>query len=161
MTRFLFCALLLLTGMVLGPADAGQAAVIPLEIEDLARGATWVLRGNVVEARSSWTEDDTMIYTRYRVRVTDAIVGELPQEIEIKVPGGQIDGIRITNGEAPVYTEGEDIVAFLCVDPSASQDRVTYGWFQGKLTLVGGYVREMVNLPYSELRHRIVLAANK
>ncbi len=139
-----------------GERPAG-AAVIPMDLDRLVEGADVALRGDVVAAEPAWTADGSMIYTTYTLRTTEALMGQVPGEVQVRVPGGTLNGLRIRNGEAPVFTLGEDVVCFL--RPEASGPAwTTYGWFQGKYTLVGGMVRELVGVDYGAFRADILQA---
>lgn len=135
--------------------DAG-AAVRPLTLNDLVDGADLCVRGIVVEATPAWTADQGMIYTTVVINPIETLMGSHAGPIEVRVPGGDLNGISIRNGEAPAFGVGEDVVVFLQPDPAAPGQYRTYGWFQGKLTLLAGMVREMQNVAWSGLRSDIL-----
>lgn len=162
MRRFVFVlvAVVLVTAGV--PTDDAGAAVRPLSLSDLVAGADLCVRGVVVEATPAWTPDHGMIHTTVEINLVETLMGDPGDVLEVRVPGGDLDGISIRNGEAPAFAVGEDVVVFLRADPEAPGQYRTYGWFQGKLTLLGGMVREMQATTWTALRSDILwLVENK
>ena len=158
MRRFvlLFMAAVAITAAA--PRDDAGAAVRPLSLTQLVEGADLCLRGQVLSTTPEWTADNGMIYTTVRISLIETLMGSPDDVVEVRVPGGDLDGISIRNGEAPAYLPGEDVVVFLKPDPAAPDQYLTYGWFQGKLTLLGGMVREMQATAWSDLRGDILYA---
>lgn len=156
MRRFALLTLIAVAVTAATPVHDAGAAVRPLSLNDLVDGADLCVRGTVVEATPSWTADQAMIYTTVVISPIETLMGSHTGTIEVRVPGGDLDGLSIRNGEAPSYGVGEDVVVFLQPDPGAPSQFRTYGWFQGKLTLLGGMVREMQNVSWQGLRSDIL-----
>ena len=143
---------------VSAPAPSAEASVVPMDLPDLVAGASLCVRGQVVDATSRWSSDGGMIHTTYRIQTIETLFGSERSVVEIRVPGGDLDGIRIRNSEAPTFAVGEEVVVF--ANPEAGEPTWrTYGCFQGKLTLLGGMVRERVDVSYDLLRAEILQAA--
>lgn len=141
--------------LVLALGGSGRAAVVALDVADLTAGADLCVRAQVVAAQSAWTADQTMIHTTYTLEVLETLKGAPQGMLEVSVPGGDLDGIRIRNGEAPEYRVGEQVVAFLKTDPEGDR-LMTFGWFQGKFTLLDGKVRELADGSWTDLRNDIL-----
>ena len=161
MQRIAISALILSALMVVPSGQQpASAAVIPLSLNDLVQQSDVCIRGQVVNASSAWSEGDSMIFTIYTVQMTEQLMGQSVESVQVRVPGGTLDGVRIRNGEAPTYLVGEEVVCFL--RPEAGGTWQTFGWFQGKYTLLNGMVREMLGTSYDALRADILTAvANK
>lgn len=104
-------ALVALLGILPGVAQA--SVMIEASIQELAREAEVVARGTVVSTESRWSSDGRRIFTVVRLRVDEAWKGKPAEEVEIRVPGGSLDGIgQIVQGAAR-FQEGEEVVVFL------------------------------------------------
>jgi hypothetical protein len=138
---------------VLVRENATQASVVALSIEELTQGADLCVRGSVIDKQSSWIENGGMIETTFTIAPTEFLKGTPSSTVKVRVLGGDLDGMSIRAGEAPTYGLGEDVVVFGKLRPDG--DYTTFGWFQGKLTLLNNEVREMLNTDWNELRTRI------
>ncbi|MCA9319313.1 MAG: hypothetical protein KDB53_01195 [Planctomycetes bacterium] len=159
MRRIVLIALVLTAVLAVPVAERrATAAVIPMSVADLALQAPVCLRGQVIDARAAWTPDGAMIYTTYTIQRSETLIGQVPDLVLVRVPGGDLNGIHIRNGEAPSYIVGEEVVCFLEPEAGLPSYR-TFGWFQGKFTILGGWVRELLTTPYDSLRQDILEAA--
>jgi hypothetical protein len=132
--------------------DAG-ASVVAMTIEDLTKGADVCVRGQVVSKSCEWVRDGAMLQTLVTVQVGEILKGETHGTITVTVPGGDWQNLRVRASEAPAYEQGEEVVLF---GRKTADGFVTYGCFQGKLTIIGGLVREMISTSYDDLRARIL-----
>ena len=136
-----------------------EAAVIAMDVNALTHGSNLVLRAQVVDSSVAWTSDGNMIYSSFALVPVEALKGTAHSTIVVRVPGGELGGIKIRNGEAPDFALGEDVVVFLKAQEDGSY--MTYSWFQGKYTVLGGTeIRELNDTNYSTLRDQILAAAN-
>ncbi|MEE9395060.1 MAG: hypothetical protein V3W41_21435 [Planctomycetota bacterium] len=139
--------------------ESAEAAVIAMTLDDLAQGADAIFAGQIISKSSSWTENGAMINTEFTVQVTSTLKGQLPQQVTVKVPGGDLDGIKIRNAEAPTFELGESVYVFGQHDTATDQYK-TYGWFQGKYTVLNGMVRELNGVSVDEFHTQILNAVN-
>lgn len=104
-------ALALLVAGLVDPAHA--AVMIEASVPELAREAELVARGTVESVESRRSSDGRRIYTVAKLRVADTWKGEAQETVEIRVPGGTVDGIsQIVQGMAR-FAPGEEVVVFL------------------------------------------------
>lgn len=127
------------------------AGVRKLTLEDLTRGASRIVVGDVVSTQAQW--EDGRIVTLATVQVDHNLKGSGAAQVVVRIPGGTIGNLTMKVGEAPVLNAGEEVVLFL--RPNVCPCDV-YGWFQGKFTVVGGLVREMRDLPLSDFESTIL-----
>lgn len=105
-----------------------------ISAEDLTNESTAVLYGKCTKKRCEWNENKSIIYTYVTVAPEEYIKGNLGSEAVIAVPGGQVGDIIYEVSEMPVFTEGEDVVAFIWTNPSGKN--LVTGGFQGKLQII-------------------------
>lgn len=110
--RFTLVALLLALAV---PMSASQ--FVDMSFDQVARGAKFVVRGNVIDTWSQWDESRTVIYTYATLRVT-RYFGETtgPDVLTIREVGGTVDGFTMEAVGFPVLRRGEQMVAFLAED---------------------------------------------
>lgn len=90
------------------------ALMIELGLEDLAKEADFILRGEVTEMKSEWNADKTVIYTYITLKVKERIYGQYEADtITIKQRGGKVDGIGMAVSDSAVFMKGEDVIVFL------------------------------------------------
>lgn len=116
--------------LVVAPvAHATQLAA--LSVEQLTDAATFVVRGTVT---SVWTEkdDDGLLWTRARVRVTERLKGRAPEEVVVASLGGRLgDEVQTVPGAAG-FSVGEDNLLFL-TEAGRERHLVPVAKFLGKL----------------------------
>lgn len=99
---------------ILIAAIAGLAPATTLEklsLEEMAARATSIVRGRIA---ASWcAARGPLIYTHYRIQVTDRWKGPEALQIEVVVPGGTVGGIRQSFSGTPKLGEGAEYVLFL------------------------------------------------
>lgn len=93
------------------PSKAEASTIVQRSIEEMSVLADAVARGHVVETESVWR--DGSIATRVSVRVDERWSGELPDLVELWVPGGQIDDLRAHVAGMIEYNVGDDVIVFL------------------------------------------------
>ena len=128
-----------LLALLASPVGAG---VRPLELADLCRNSTRIVRGVITGSEVRW--EGNGIVTRWLLNPTLDLKGTGTETIRIRVPGERIGALTMHASEAPRFRKGEDVVVFL--RPGNGKCDV-YGWFRGKYTVVGGLVREKQGTP--------------
>jgi hypothetical protein len=110
-----------------------KAQVIKMSAKDLTDQSTAVLYGKCSKIKSEWNADKSIIYTYVTVVPEEYIKGNLGSETVIAVPGGRVGDIVYEVSDMPVFTEGEEIMAFIWTNP-AGKNLIT-GGSQGKMKI--------------------------
>jgi hypothetical protein len=108
-----------------------KAQVLQMSAQEMTNESTAVLYGKCTKKRCEWNENKSIIYTYITIAPEEYIKGNLGSEAVIAVPGGQVGDIIYEVSEMPVFTEGEDVVAFIWTNPSGKN--LVTGGFQGKM----------------------------
>lgn len=89
-----------------------QAATLErLSLEEMAGKSTAIVRGKV---QSSWAAfSGPVIYTHFRIQVTERFKGSAQSSVEVVVPGGVANNLRQTFSGTPEFEVGEEYVFFL------------------------------------------------
>jgi hypothetical protein len=77
----------------------------------MATRSTMIVRGTVLDSWAAVTSG--VIYTHYKVQVTETFKGAASGSVEIMVPGGTVNGLRQTFAGSPALNKGDDFVFFL------------------------------------------------
>jgi hypothetical protein len=86
---------------------------LKVDINDLKKMSEAVVHGKVLEVRSAWNADGTMIFTEAAIEVKGRLYGQADDLLVVRTVGGTVDGYTVEMGGAPRFTEGEEIVAFV------------------------------------------------
>lgn len=118
--------------------ECANAAVLPMNLNDLAAGSRIVVHGRVTSLESSWDENHRAIYSRVVVEPIEYLKGEAGDgPIVFDMPGGTVGDVRLVVSDMPEFEPGEEAILFL----RDEYFRVV-GMFQGKLTVRRGVVVE-------------------
>lgn len=94
-----------------------QAATLEkLGLEDMTQKSTAIVRGRVTGSYAA--AQGPLIYTHYRIRVSERWKGPASASLDVVVPGGVADGLRQSFSGAPKLAAGHDYVLFLWTGPS-------------------------------------------
>lgn len=110
----------------------GDAAMIQIPLEDLARKADTIVVGTVTRQESAWDSHHTAIYTDITVTAERVIVGAPGAEVTFRIAGGIVGGMGMSTSNDPVFQDGERVIVFL--DTTAMPGSVV-GMQQGKFTV--------------------------
>lgn len=110
-----------------------NAQVKEMSAKDLTKESTAVLYGKCSKIKSEWNETKDIIYTYVTVVPEEYLKGNLGSEAVIAVPGGKVGDIIYEVSEMPVFTEGEEVFAFVWTNP-AGKNLIT-GGYQGKMKI--------------------------
>lgn len=123
----LFALLLLISAT---PLFASQ--FIELSFDQVAREATYVVRGNVMNTWTAWDDAHEVIYTYATLRVT-RYFGEAagPDTLVVREVGGQVDGYVQQAIGFPTIRDGEQVVLFLSKWDDSADFRI-HAYNQGK-----------------------------
>jgi hypothetical protein len=97
--------------------------------------STTIVRGTVT---SSWTAfTGSVIYTHYKIQVSESFKGGANGTVEIMVPGGTVNGVNQNFSGSPRLNHGDEFVFFL--------------WTSGKgITWITGLTQGLFSLPAPE-----------
>jgi hypothetical protein len=124
---------LILVGLILAialPLSASQ--FIKLPFDQVAREATYAVRGNVVQTWSAWDDEREVIFTYATVRV-NRYFGDFtgPDTLVVREVGGTVDGYTQEAIGFPAIRQGEDVVLFLSRWEGGADYRI-HAFNQGK-----------------------------
>ena len=112
------------------PLSASQFIEMPFD--QVAREATFAIRGQVTETWSAWDSSHEVIYTYATVRVS-RYFGEVagPDMLVVRNVGGTVDGYTQEAIGFPAIRRGEQVVLFLSESEDGS-DFSIHAYNQGK-----------------------------
>jgi hypothetical protein len=123
--------------VVVGSCSGG--IVEKLSVEDLTLRAGRILVGTVVDLKSEWNNERTLIYAYVTVAVESYIQGAPDQvDVTVIVPGGAGWRRRRFCARGPEFSRGEEVLLFL--EEGRSGVFHVLGGFQGKLVIYGDKV---------------------
>lgn len=127
--RSMVLAVLLLVTLAL-PLSASQFVRLPFD--DVARQATYVVRGTLGQTWSAWDDSHEVIYTYATVRV-QRYFGEAtgPDTLVVREVGGTVDGYTQEAVGFPMLREGQEVVLMLS-QWEGSADYRMHAFNQGK-----------------------------
>jgi len=100
-------ALLLTLGLL--PLEC--ATLERLTLDDMIAKSTAIVRGRVT---GSWTAfTGPVIYTHYRIQVSERFKGPSQGSVEVLVPGGVVNNLRQSFAGSPQFNQGDEFVFFL------------------------------------------------
>jgi hypothetical protein len=122
-------------------AMAVTACVLPLEsatlerlsLDDMINRSTTIVRGKVTASWAAFT--GSVIYTHYRIQVSEQFKGAGQNSVEVMTPGGTVKGLHQSFSGSPVLNQGDEFVFFLWT----SKGGITWitGLTQGLFSLAG------------------------
>jgi hypothetical protein len=101
--------LALLVAACLVPVQA--ATLERLSLDDMITKSTTIVRGQVSSTWASFT--GSIIYTHYKIQVSESFKGNNKSTVEIMVPGGTVNGLHQSFSGSPVLNKGDEFVFFL------------------------------------------------
>ncbi|RJO64592.1 MAG: hypothetical protein C4523_17940 [Myxococcales bacterium] len=87
-----------------------------MSVDDLARAAESVVRGEVTDVRTDKDQQSGRIYTYNAIQVREWIKGKTPETIVLRQIGGAYDGLEMRIPGTPRLAKGDDVVLFLKSD---------------------------------------------
>jgi hypothetical protein len=102
----------LATWIVIAMAGGAAAATLEqLSFDEMVEKSTSIVRGRVIGTYT--TAKGSLIYTHYRVLVSERWKGAPAAEADLVVPGGVLGNVRQSFTGAPRLAQGSDYVLFL------------------------------------------------
>ena len=107
--RNLIAALFVAFGIA--PGALHCATLQQLSLDDMIVRSNSIVRGKVA---SSWAAlTGSIIYTHYRIQVSESFKGPKQSVVEIMVPGGAVDNLQQNFSGSPALNTGDELVFFL------------------------------------------------
>jgi hypothetical protein len=104
-------AIVALSVLAAGPVQA--ITLSPMTFEQLVGEAAAVVYARVADVRGRWTADRRRIESVVTLDALRYFKGDLGDDVELRVPGGEAGGLLQVLPGAPVLREGDLVVAFL------------------------------------------------
>jgi len=123
----------LLIGLFISISSENLAQHKKMSAEDLTKESSAILHGKCSKVKSEWNNKKDLILTTVTIIPDEYIKGNLGSEAVITVPGGQVGDIIYEVSEMPVFTEGEEVFAFIWKHPSGKN--LVTGGLQGKMKI--------------------------
>lgn len=105
---------LALLGVLCAPMHA--STLRQLTLDDMIRQSTAIVRGTAQPTVSSL--HGSMIYTHYRVQVSETLKGTVATQWDVVVPGGVVGAAEQRYAGAPALSSSQDYVMFLWTSKS-------------------------------------------
>ena len=105
-----------------------------LTLDEMAQQSTRIVRGKAQISSSALR--GSMIYTHYKVQVTEQWKGYPASQVDVAIPGGVVNGRRQAFAGAPVIIEGQEYIFFLWTSRTGLTQVI--GLSQGKFDVQAG-----------------------
>jgi hypothetical protein len=102
-----------------------------LSLDQLAAGSDAVARVRFVRAESRW--ENGSIWTLTTFDVVETLKGQLPGQIEVRLPGGRVGHLTSTVAGTPKFHPGNEAVVFLQRSPTGGF--TVAGWVEGSFRI--------------------------
>jgi hypothetical protein len=128
-------SLVVSTLMLAACAAALPAATLErLSLDDMIVKSTSIVRGKVLNSYTA--SSGPLIYTHYRVQVSETLKGQARGTVDIQLPGGTANNLRQTFAGVPQFRTGDEFVFFLWTGRSGATQ--VLGLTQGLFALAAG-----------------------
>ncbi len=102
-----------------------------LSHDQLAAGSDAVARVRFARAESRW--ENGSIWTVTTFDVVETLKGQLPAEIEVRLPGGRVGHLTATVDGTPKFNPGNEAIVFLQRSPAGGF--TVAGWVEGSFRI--------------------------
>ena len=89
------------------------SSFIKLDTPSLKQKSELVVKARVKNIRSAWNPSKTMLYSYITLDVTHTFKGTPHQQLEIRVPGGTLNGYTVSAIGTATFDIDSDVVAFV------------------------------------------------
>jgi hypothetical protein len=103
------------SAVLLTPSLGSASTFAPVSDGQLAREASDIVHGRIVDIETVWDLDGKAIWTHAFVEVASVMKGKLRRGalVEVKEIGGTLDGFTIKAFGFPTFTRGQEVVVML------------------------------------------------
>jgi hypothetical protein len=105
-----------------------------LSLDDMIAKSTAIVHGKVLNSYTA--ASGPVIYTHYRIQVTETLKGPASGSVEIQFPGGVANNLRQTFAGVPRFNPGDEFVFFLWTGKSGVTQ--VLGLTQGLFSVAAG-----------------------
>ncbi|MCZ6736323.1 MAG: hypothetical protein O7C65_11100, partial [Planctomycetota bacterium] len=119
-------------------AGLSWAAVVSMDVEQLAVSADRIVIGDVVSVVSYRDKDTNLIMSRVVIDVSDDLKGRGDDRLTLELWGGSVDGVTLRTSVTPTFFEGDHVLLFL-----EGPDNRLVGEFQGAYLTDGNLAVQM------------------
>jgi len=102
-----------------------------LSLAQLAAGSDAVARVRFLRAESRW--ENGSIWTVTTFEVVENLKGQLPGQIDVRLPGGRVGHLMSTVDGTPKFMPGNEAIVFL--QRSTAGEFTVAGWVQGSFRI--------------------------
>jgi hypothetical protein len=128
-TRIRFTILLL--PLLLALPAVRATTLLRLSLDQLAAGSDAVARARYIQSESRW--ENGSIWTITAFNVVEALKGDLPGQIDVRLPGGRVGHLTSSVEGTPKFNPGNETVLFLQRTPAGGF--TVAGWVQGNFRI--------------------------
>jgi hypothetical protein len=121
-------------------APLQSATLERLTLDDMITRSTSIVRGRVTGSWAAFT--GSIIYTHYKIQVSESFKGTSQNAVEIMVPGGTVNDLHQSFSGSPVLNSGDEFVFFLWTS-------------KGGITWITGLTQGLFALPSEETADRM------
>jgi hypothetical protein len=136
-------ALALGTVALAGVSLTTASTFLKVDIPTLKKMSESVVQANVVDVRSAWNDEGSMIFTYVTLEVTGRLHGTSAEQLVVRVPGGTVGDFTSVMEGAPQFQTGDRIVAFIA------------RWYDG-VPMVAGYAQGVSRVNQDRLGNLIL-----
>jgi hypothetical protein len=103
------------SAVLLIPSLGSASSFAPVSDAQLAREATDIVHGRIVDIHVDWDDQGKAIWTTALIEVASVLKGKraVGALLEVKEIGGTVDGYTIKAHGFPMFTKGQEVVALL------------------------------------------------
>jgi len=117
--------------VLLVPRPGVATSVEALDEAELVDRAACIFWGDCVSTRAEWNAARTQIFTTVTFAPREVLKGEATALVELKVPGGELDGKAYVVHGMPRFRPGEEVVLYASARHQRSGVAVPVGLGQG------------------------------
>jgi hypothetical protein len=94
-------------------ATAEATVVLPADLDTIVNGSHTIVRGRVVDVRSTMTSGRRSIHSVVTLAVDETLKGSGAGTVAFRIPVGQVGRYRRVVVGAPEFAVGDEVVVFL------------------------------------------------
>ena len=111
--RAVLSALAIAAFAIAGSGMTGASTFLKEDVKSLKKQAEAVVHAKVVDVRSYWNDDHSVIFTEVALDVKGRLHGASDDLILVRVPGGTVDDFTVEMEGAPKFDVDDEVVAFI------------------------------------------------
>jgi len=133
-------------------ASAHATVLVPAGLEELARDAGAIVRGQIVAADPRWAAERRAIETVVALRAEAWLKGSPEETVQFVVPGGKVGRYRSVFVGGPEFRPGQRAIVFLRRRGPALPSLVGFGQGVYRIDAAGNVTPPLVAVPASPAR---------